>query len=84
MVIAQKPFTPFSTQAQSGNKWEFPLQTTIDGGAAWAICDKVVTVAVSRLLPDKSGIARLPEAEFDDMLCLVLEWVPKPSTPPAP
>lgn len=74
---------PCSTQAQAGNKWAFPLQTTIDGRAAWAICDKVDTVAVSRLLPDKNGIARLPEPEFDDMLRLVLEWLPKPSEPPA-
>ena len=75
---------PCSTQAQAGNQWAFPLQTTIDGRAAWAICDKVDTVAVSRLLPDKSGIVRMPEPEFDDMLRLVLAWLPKPSAPPAP
>ncbi|OYY63450.1 type II toxin-antitoxin system PemK/MazF family toxin [Sphingomonas sp. 28-62-11] len=75
---------PCSTQAQAGNRWAFPLQTTIDGRAAWAICDKMGTVAVSRLLPDKGGIARLPEPEFDAMLRLVLEWLPKPSAPPAP
>lgn len=69
---------PCSTQAQLGNKWAFPLRTTIDGRAAWAICDKLSTVAVSRLLPDKGGIARLPEAEFNEMLGLVLEWLPKP------
>jgi mRNA interferase MazF len=75
---------PCSTQAQPGNKWAFPLQTTIDGRAAFAICDKPTTVAVSRLVPDKSGIMRMPQAEFDDMLRLVLAWLPKPSTPPAP
>ena len=69
---------PCSTQAQAGNKWAFPLQTTIDGRAAWAICDKIGTVAVSRLLPDKGGIMRMPEAEFNAMLGLVLEWLPKP------
>ena len=68
---------PCSTQAQAGNKWAFPLQTTIDGRAAWAVCDKLTTVAVSRLVPDKSGIARLPEPEFDDMLRLVLAWLPR-------
>lgn len=73
---------PCSTQAQPGNRWAFPLQTTIDGRAAWAICDKVTTVAVSRLLPDKGGIVKMPEAEFDDMLRLVLSWLPVPSTPP--
>lgn len=75
---------PCSTQAQPGNKWAFPLQTTIDGRAAFAICDKLTTVAVSRLVPDKGGIARLPVAEFDDMLRLVLSWLPVPSAPAAP
>ena len=75
---------PCSTQAQAGNPWAFPLHTTIDGRAAWAICDKPSTVAVSRLVPDKSGVARLREAEFDDMLRLMLNWLPKPALPPAP
>ena len=75
---------PCSTQAQPGNKWAFPLQTTIDGRAAWAICDKITSVAVSRLLPDKGGIVRMPEAEFDDMMRLVLSWLPVPAAPPAP
>jgi mRNA interferase MazF len=35
---------PCSTQAQSGNAYAFPLQTTIDGRAAWAVCDKPTTV----------------------------------------
>ena len=41
---------PCSTQAQHDPKLAFPLRTTIDGRAAWAICDKPTTVAVSRLL----------------------------------
>jgi len=72
---------PCSTQAQPGNKWAFPLQTTIDGRAAFAICDKMSTVAVSRLVPDKGGIVRMPEAEFDDMVRLVLAWLPVPAAP---
>lgn len=68
---------PCSTQAQPGNAWAFPLRTTIDGRAAWAICDKPSTVAVSRLLPDRLGIARMPEDEFHELLKLVLDWLPK-------
>lgn len=68
---------PCSTAAQPGNQWAFPLRTTIDGRAAWAICDKLTNVAVSRLLPDKGGIARMPDGEFNDMLGLVLNWLPK-------
>ena len=74
---------PCSTQAQPGNPWAFPLQTTIDGRAAFAICDKMTTVAVSRLVPDKAGIVRMPEAEFNDMLSLALLWLPKRPEPPA-
>ena len=74
---------PCSTQAQPGNPWAFPLQTTIDGRAAFAICDKMTTVAVSRLVPDKAGIVRMPEAEFNDMLSLALSWLPKLPEPPA-
>lgn len=69
---------PCSTQAQPGNKWAFPLQTTIDRRAAFAICDKLTTIAVSRLVPDKGGIVRMPEVEFDAMLRLVLAWLPLP------
>lgn len=69
---------PCSTQAQEGNVWAYPLGTTIDGRAAWAICDKVTTVAVSRLLPDKGGVKRMPEADFNAMLTLLLSWLPKP------
>lgn len=68
---------PCSTQEQGANKWAFPLRTTIDGRTAWAICDKLTTVAVSRLLPDKGGIERMPEAEFLQLLNLVLAWLPK-------
>ncbi len=68
---------PCSTKAQPGNAWAFPLRTTIDGRAGWAICDKLATVAVSRLLPDKGGIARMPEDEFHELLALVLAWLPK-------
>jgi len=68
---------PCSTQAQPNPKLAFPLRTTIDGRAAWAICDKPTTVAVSRLAPDKNGIGRLPPDEFHQMLKLVLDLLPK-------
>lgn len=75
---------PCSTQAQTGNKWAYPLETTIDGRAAWAICDKLTTVAVSRLSPHKTGIARMPQEEFDEIVRLVLQWLPSPDgLPPA-
>lgn len=68
---------PCSTQAQKDTKLAFPLRTTIDGRAAWAICDKPTTVAVSRLVPTHGVIARLPQTEFDEMLQVVLDLLPR-------
>ena len=71
---------PCSTQAQDDNPWAFPLKTTIDDRKAWAVCDKITTVAVSRLLPDKSGVKRMPDGEFNALLKIVLDWLPKVKT----
>jgi mRNA interferase MazF len=68
---------PCSTQAQQNPSLAFPLRTTIDGRAGWAICDKPTTVAVSRLLPTQGASVRMPPDEFHDMLKLVLELLPK-------
>src|SRR3546814_18699427 len=54
-----------STAAQPGNKWAFPLQTTIDGRAEFAICGMLTTVAVSALTPDRGGLRRIPDGVFD-------------------
>lgn len=68
---------PCTTSQQIGNKWAYELKTTIDGREAWAICDKISTMAVSRLTPDKGGIKRVPEDEFNEILEVVLNWLPK-------
>ena len=69
---------PCSTQPQPDIGRSFELHTTIDGKKAWAICDKLTTVAVSRLTPHKDGILRLPQKEFNAMLRVVLDWLPRP------
>jgi mRNA interferase MazF len=70
---------PCSTGDQTGNPWAVPMQTTIDGRASWAICDKLSTVAVSRLSVDRRGIAKMPADEFDAIVRRVLEWLPTPA-----
>ena len=70
---------PCSSQSQDGNAWALPLKVTIDGTSSWAVCDKVTTVAVSRLSPAKGAIPRLGEDEFDALVALVLKWLPVPS-----
>jgi hypothetical protein len=37
-------------------------------------------VAISRLSTDRSGIRRVPEAEFNEILALVEKWLPKVSS----
>jgi mRNA interferase MazF len=69
---------PCSKQQQGTNPWAYGLTTFVDGiGPSWAICDKPTTVAVSRLSVDGCGINRLPEAEFNPILALMLRWLPK-------
>jgi len=70
---------PCTTVDQQDARWAFQLTTTIDGTErAWALCDKIATAAVSRLLPDKGGIRRLPAQEFDDLLHVLFDWLPRP------
>lgn len=69
---------PCSTDADQDTRLAIPLRTTIDGRAAWAICDKPSTVAVSRLVPSHGQIKRMPQDEFDEVLRLVLDLLPKP------
>lgn len=66
---------PCSTQAQT-SRWAFPLQTTIDGKAAWAICNYPTTVSTSRLVAHQNHIRRLKSDEFKSMLAVVLDYLP--------
>jgi mRNA interferase MazF len=68
---------PCSTQAEQDPRLAFPLRTTIDGRAAWAICDKPTTVAVSRLLPTQGIVVRMPIDEFNEMLKVFFDLLPK-------
>lgn len=68
---------PCSTSANQDPKLAFPMMTTIDGRAAWAICDKPTTVAVSRLVATHGVVKRMPENEFNQMLAIVLGLLPK-------
>lgn len=68
---------PCSTDPNQDPNRAFRLRTTIDGRQGWAICDKLTTVAVSRLLPAQGLIVRLPDDEFNEMLKVVLDLLPK-------
>jgi mRNA interferase MazF len=69
---------PCTTVDQGGARFAFKLTTTIDGRPdSWALCDKLTTVAVSRLIPDKGGVRRLPADEFHQLLAVLLDWLPR-------
>ncbi len=69
---------PCSSLDQEKSQWAYKQKTTIDGRKnSWAICDKITTVAVSRLSVDRCGIKLLPKAEFDEMLSILDAWLPK-------
>ena len=75
---------PCSSQPQGSNRWAYQLCTAIDGvGPSWAICDKVGTVAVSRLAIDAnhSRPRRLTQEEFTAVLGLVLARLPRLQMP---
>jgi mRNA interferase MazF len=68
---------PTTTVEQDGNPWAYKLHTSLDPSrVSWAICDKPITVAVSRLQPHRS-IPRVTEQEFNEILARLLNWLPK-------
>jgi mRNA interferase MazF len=68
---------PTTTVEQDANQWAYKLYTSLDPSkVSWAICDKPITVAVSRLQPHRT-IPRVTEDEFNEVLRLLLAWLPK-------
>jgi len=68
---------PTTTVEQDANRWAYRLHTSLDPSrVSWAICDKPITVAVSRLQPHRT-IPRLTEKEFNEVLARLLEWLPR-------
>jgi mRNA interferase MazF len=70
---------PTTTKDQTGNRWAHKLSFKTDGSAeSWVICNQPSTVAPSRLAPFKGKMPMVSEAEFNQILGLVLSWLPKP------
>ncbi len=71
---------PTSTDPQDGNPWARKLSIKPDGRSeSWIICNQPSTVAPSRLSQFKGKIPRLSEPEFDEILALLLRWMPTPA-----
>jgi mRNA interferase MazF len=72
---------PTTTVEQEGNQWAYKLHTSLDPSrVSWAICDKPITVAVSRLQPHRI-IPRVTESEFNEIITRLLAWLPKLPAP---
>ena len=68
---------PTTTVEQVANPWAYKLHTSLDPSrVSWAICDKPMTVAVSRLQPHRT-IPRVTGDEFSEVIKLLLAWLPK-------
>jgi mRNA interferase MazF len=68
---------PTTTVPQDENPWAYKLTISLDRSeVSWAICDKPLTVAVSRLHPNRT-IPRLSEDEFQEIIRKLLHWLPK-------
>ena len=67
---------PTTTVPQPDNPWAVPISESMSGNKpSWAICDKPMTVATSRLKAFRD-IPRLQEEEFRTILARLLEWLP--------
>lgn len=69
---------PCSSQDQKDNKWAIKLTKTIDGKDSWAICDNIMTIAVSRLSMAQDGIKLVSEEDMQKILYLVHKQFPFP------
>ncbi len=68
---------PTTTVEQIDNPWAYKLHTLLDPSKlSWPICDKPMTVAVSRLQAHRT-IPRVTEKGFGEVMKRLLAWLPK-------
>lgn len=68
---------PTSTEPQDENQWAHKLSIQIEGVQSWAICNQPSTVAPSRFTQFKGHIPLLPKGDFNAILALLTQWLPK-------
>lgn len=70
---------PTSTEPQDDNPWAVKLATRIQGGMqSWAVCNHPLTVSPSRFSQFQGKIPLLPMREFNQVLELLMKWLPRP------
>ena len=70
---------PVSTEPQDSNIWAHRLTIKIDTrSTSWAICNQPSTISPSRFIQFNEGFPLLPQVDFNQVLDLLLKWLPKP------
>ncbi|MGJ8586982.1 MAG: type II toxin-antitoxin system PemK/MazF family toxin [Yoonia sp.] len=70
---------PLSTKAQPDNKNAHSFKSILPGELiSWAICDHILTIAVSRLTAPMRRIPRVDHDDFQTILQLVHKNIPTP------
>jgi mRNA interferase MazF len=71
---------PTSTEPDNANnRWACKLSIRIEEPLeSWALCNDPSTVAPSRFSQFKGKIPLLPEEDFNQVLDLLMKWLPKP------
>ncbi|MFD1510221.1 type II toxin-antitoxin system PemK/MazF family toxin [Lacimonas salitolerans] len=69
---------PTSTVDQGNNKWAELLETSIDGETSYAICDQLLTLAVSRLKAPELLTPRLGPEEINRIVTKIHLRLPQP------
>lgn len=73
---------PMTSKSQPDNKAAYAFASPFEGNAlSWAVCDHILTVAVSRLKPPPKIIPRISEDDFAEILRRVLSFIPTPEPP---
>jgi mRNA interferase MazF len=69
---------PTTTIPQDGNPWAHRLSVVFDGVQSWAVCNQPSTVSPSRFGQFKGRIPLVPETDFNAILAMLNQWLPKP------
>ena len=68
---------PLTSQRQHGNLRAYCLTTVITPGReSWAICNHPLTIAVSRLSLIQPRTPRIKQAELDEIILRLKQWLP--------
>lgn len=77
---------PLTRKAQGGNKWAFKLSENPNPGKpgvdSWAVCNHIYTVSCARLEQMQGGAPRMKQADFDEVVRLLLKAMPTAPTVP--